>query len=195
MYDRFRNHYTQLFISPHTGQSCKARPNIRVYQDPVGSLCSLLPQVSAEDRYRPSPTADSRRPLPSLWHPSRCTLRRLHGNHLHICRPWSGAFRKGQPNSIIELWHAGEGRGGVDRGLLLSGRIGKNKEGIRAVKTTRGLQAHGQSRRGRSSGNSYRLMSLVVAKCTDILCICVCIREINFNRNPAPTRYVYKAET
>lgn len=59
-------------------------------------------EVSAEDRQCPSLAADSR-PLPSLWHLSQCTLQRLHSNHLHIYRPWCGAFRKGQPNSIIEL--------------------------------------------------------------------------------------------
>jgi len=64
--------------------------------------------------------ADSRWPLPSLWHPSRCTPQRLHGNHLHICRPWRGAFRKGQPNSIIELRHATA----IEWGPL-SGRIRK----------------------------------------------------------------------
>jgi len=80
-----------------------------------------------------SPIADSRRPLPSSWHPSRCTLRRLHGNHLHIYRLWRGAFRKGQPNSIIELRHA------TAIGPFAKWANGKNKEGIRAMKTACGL--------------------------------------------------------
>lgn len=90
-------------------------------------------------------------------------------NHLHICRPWSGAFRKGQPNSIIELWHAGP-TGGRS---LLSGRIGKNKEGIRAVKTARGLRA---ARRGEREikRQFLSLTSLGVAECSDTLCVCVC---------------------
>lgn len=158
------------------------REQIFAYIMILSDLFATFLQVSAEDRYRPSPTADSRRPLPSLWHPSRCTLRRLHGNHLHICRPWNGAFRKGQPNSIIELRHAGSAGG-----LLLSGRIGKNKEGIRAVKTARGLRAHGNEAR-EVKRQFLSLMLLGVTKCTDthrcvcpLLCVCVyvCVHKGN----------------
>lgn len=89
------------------------------------------PQISTEDRYRPFPLADSRQPLPFSWHSSRCTLRRLHGNHLHIYRPWRGAFRKGQPNSIIELRHATT----IKSGVSAKWSSWKNKEGIQAMKT------------------------------------------------------------
>jgi len=53
------------------GHSCArlARIEIRSLRNLDRSdpgVCGELP--------RPSPVADSRRPLPSLWHPSRCTL-------------------------------------------------------------------------------------------------------------------------
>lgn len=171
-----RHDYTQQsnYYAP-PGQSCKARPNIRIYQNPVGISLQPSPRYLRRTAIVP--------PRPRIpdgrYPPCGIPLDAPFGGCTAIicisaCR---GAARSAKGSQILLSNSGTRGRSG----LLLSGRIGKNKEGIRAVKTARGLLAYGAREVKRQF---LSVTSLGVAECTDMLqCVCACTREINFCLN------------
>jgi len=120
------------------GHSCArlARIEIRSLRNLDRSdpgVCGELP--------RPSPVADSQRLLPSLWHPSRCTLSEAARQSFAYLPAVAGSSAKGS-----QILLSSSGTRTVARGRPAKWANWKNKEGIRAMKTARGL-------RGRSNGD------------------------------------------